>query len=128
MLSLIFFLNFISRPSNGFDIIHAQLFTNILNVGVHNFLVSKIIIAPNAVQQALSCKHPALIFHQEFQYLKFPNGQSHAFILDKNREAVRIQGEILIAEDVRLRPGALLRPAQYRLDVLYHHGHGKKAW
>ena len=53
MLSLILFLNFISRPSNGFDIIHTQLFADILDVGVHDLLIAKVVIAPNAVQQAL---------------------------------------------------------------------------
>ena len=39
MLSLILFLNFISRPSYGFDIIHAQLFADILNMCIHNSLI-----------------------------------------------------------------------------------------
>ena len=106
MLSLILFLNSISRPSYGFDIIHAQLFADVLDVGVHDFLIAKVVIAPNTVQQALPCKYPPLVLHQEFQYLEFPDGQGHAFVFDKDREAVRIQGEILITEeDVYKRQG-----------------------
>ena len=60
MLSLIFFFNFISRPSHGFDVVHTQLLADVLDVGIHDFFVAEIIIAPDCVQQPFPGYHPAL--------------------------------------------------------------------
>ena len=53
MLPLIFFLNFISRPSHGFDAVHTQLLADVLDVGIYDFFVAKIVVAPNRIQQPL---------------------------------------------------------------------------
>src|SRR5699024_11497701 len=71
MLSLILFLNFISRPSYGFDIIHAQLFADILDVGVYDLIVAKVVVDPNDVQQALPCLHPHMDHHTVIHYFTF---------------------------------------------------------
>ncbi len=48
-LLLIFFINPIPHPSDGFDTVNAQLLADILDVGIDDLIVPDIIIIPDDV-------------------------------------------------------------------------------
>ena len=54
MLSLIFFFNLISHPSDGFNIVNTQFFADVLDVCVNYFFIAHIIVVPYPVQEVIA--------------------------------------------------------------------------
>ena len=60
-LLLIFFINFISYPSDCLDEVNTQLFSQILDVGINNTFIPIKVIAPQLVQKVLSGQNTSLL-------------------------------------------------------------------
>ena len=60
-LPLIFFINFISHPSDCLDEVNPQLFAEIFDVSIYNSFIAIKIIFPQLIQQILPSKYASLI-------------------------------------------------------------------
>ena len=78
------FINAISHPSYSFDTVNPQLFADIFDVGVDDFIVAQVVIIPDNIQQFFPGEYPALVLHQQTQDVKLPGGQSYFFTLNIN--------------------------------------------
>ena len=64
----------VSHPSNGFNIMDVQFFSEIFNMGVYDAFVSVKVIAPDPVEQHLPGEHLALVLEEGFEQLELPLG------------------------------------------------------
>ena len=86
-----YFINAISYPSDGINVIPCQLFPKILNVRIHNPIFSEIISTPHSIQKLISGEHTSLIQKELPQKLKLFLGKLHFSLFLPHLVTGRIQ-------------------------------------